>query len=191
MDAQNGGFKCIHFSIEKLPWDMREYFIFFDGSEIFISIWDEFCGKIDTTSITTFDDIYKHVWSHTVTKCKELLHKFSNKSFTYSDIDIKCFGEAKQINTHVNNLYHAMHQCYSSLVSSLPDPKRWIPEAAKNIKMYLDFARDSVQANNSTVQTHAVQLCLQMKDLLRVKGDFSVVNNLSTQVCICCMYVRL
>ena len=191
MDAENGGFKCVHFSVEKLPSDMIEYFIVFDRSEIFISIWDDFCEKIDKASIITFDDIHEHVWKHTIAKCKELLHKLVNKSFTYSDIDIKCFGEAKKINSYVTNLYHAIRWCYPVLVSSLPDPKQWIPEAAKNITMYLDFARDSVQANNSTVQTHAVHLCLQMKDLLRLKGDFSVVNNLNTQVCICYIYIRM
>ena len=162
---------------------MIEYFIVFDKSKVFESIWDDFCDKVDKTSITTYTDIHEHVWNHTITACKGWLHKLCNKSFTYSDIDIKCFADMRNINTHVTTLYNAMHQCYNSLVSSLPDPKHWIPQAVMNITMFLDFARYSVQANSDTVQTNAVQLCLKMKELLRLKGDFSVVNNL-IQVCI-------
>ena len=176
VDVGNGSFKCVHFSIEKLPQDMIEYFIVFDKSKLFESIWDDFCDKLDKTSVTTFGDIHEHVWNHTIIACKDLLHKLYNKSFTYSDVNIKCFDDVRNINTHLTALYHAMDQCYSSLVSSLPDPKHWIPHAVKNITMYLDF----VKCN--TVQTNAVQLCLKMKELLKLKGDFSIVNNLNVQV---------
>ena len=164
---------------------MIEHFVVFDKSKIFESIWDDFCSKLDETSITTFSDIHEHVWNHTIIACKDLLHKLYNKSFTYSDINIKCFADVKNINTHVTALYNAMHQCYDSLVSLLPDPKQWISQAVKNITMYLDFARYSMQANSDTVQINAVQLCLKMKELLKLKGDFSIVNNLNIQVCIC------
>ena len=77
-----------------------------------------------------------------------------------------------------------MHHYNFSLISSLPDTKQWIPQAVKNITMYLEFARHFVQSNNSSVQFNAVQLCLKMKELLRLKGDFSIVDNLNIQVCI-------
>ena len=182
VDVKNGVYQCVHFSIQKLPHEMIEYFIVFDKSKIFESIWDNFCDKVDKTSITTFNDIHEHVWNHTITACAGLLYKLCNKSFTYSDIDIKCFADTRNVNTHVNTLYNVMHQCYNSHVSSLPDPKNWIPQAVTNITMFLDFARYSIQANSSTMQINAVQLCLKMKELLRLKGDFSVVNNL-IQVC--------
>ena len=79
---------------------MIEYFSMFDHSKLFESIWDDTCGRLDEASITTFDDIHEHVWNHTLAKCKELLHKFYNKSFIYSDIDIKCFAEMRSINNH-------------------------------------------------------------------------------------------
>ena len=173
-----------------VPHDMIEYFIFFEKSKIFESIWDVFCSKLDTTSIATFSDIHEHVWKHTITKCKELLLKFYKNSFTYSDIDIKCFNERRNINAHVTTLYNAMHHCFNLLVSSLPNPMQWIPQAVKSITMYLDFVRH-MQTNKSTMQINAAQLCLQMKDVLRLKGDFSSVNNLNTQVCINCNIVLL
>ena len=170
--------------MDKLPHDMIEYFSMFDHSKLFESIWDDTCGRLDEASITTFDDIHEHVWNHTLAKCKELLHKFYNKSFTYSDIDIKCFAEMRSINNHITTLYNAMYHYNFSLISSFPDPKQWIPQAVKNITMYLEFARHFVQSNNSSVQFNAVQLCLKMKELLRLKGDFSIVDNLNIQVCI-------
>ena len=162
---------------------MTKYFSMFNQSKIFESIWDDICGRLDETSITTFNDIHEHVWNHTLAQCKELLHKFYNKSFTYSDIDIKCFTETKSINSHITTLYNAMYHYNFSLISSFPDPKRWIPQAVKNIAMYLDFARHFMQSN-SAVQVNAVQLCLKMKGLLGLKGDFSIVDNLNVQVCI-------
>ena len=164
---------------------MIEYFVVFDESKVFESIWDDCCDKLDKASITTFNDIHEHVWKHTVKACKDLLYKLYNKSFTYADINIKCFTDARNINIHVTALYNAMHQCYNSLVSSLPDPKQWIPQAVKNITVYLNFAKYSMQANSDTAQINAIQLCLKMKDLLRLTGDFSVVHNLNIQVCIC------
>ena len=191
VDVGNGSFKCVHFSIDKLPDDMIEYFIVFDKSKVFESVWDDLCDKLDKTSITSVTDVHKHVWNHTITACKDLLYKLCNKSFTYSDISIKCFANTRNIGTHVTTLYNAMHQCYNSLVSSLPDPKHWIPQAVTNITMYLDFARYSVQGNSNAVQINAVQLCLKMKELLRLNGDFSIVNNLNIQVCVCCNMFQL
>ena len=185
VDVANSKYECVYFSIQKLPRDMIEFFIVFDKSKVFVSIWDDFCGKVDKTSITTFNDIHAHVWNPTITACASLLHKLYNKSFIYSDIDIKCFADARNINNHVTALYNTMHQCYNSLVSSLPYPKHWITQAVKNVTMYLDFARYSVQANSETVQINAVQLCLKMKELLRLKGDFSIVNTLNIPVRVC------
>ena len=181
-DAGNGTLNCIHFSIHKLPQEMMEYLVVFDNSKVFESIWDNTCSKLDEESITTFNDIHEHVWNHTIVTCKDLLYKLYNKSFTYTDINFKCFTNARNINIHVAALYNAMHQCYGdSLVSLLPDPKQWMPRAVKYITMYLDFAKYS----SDTVQINAVQLCLKMKDLLKLKGNFSVVNSLNIQVCIC------
>lgn len=180
----DSNFKCILFSTHKLPRDMIEHFIAFDKGKLFESIWDECCDKLDKTSVTTFNDIYEHVWNETITDCKDLLHKLYKKSFTHSDIER--FTDLKDINFHVTVLYSAMYHCYHSLVSSLPDPKEWIPQAVKKITMYLDFTKYSMQANSKTEQVNAVQLCLKLKELLRLKGNFSVVNILSDQVSICC-----
>ena len=166
---------------------MIKYFIVLEKSKLFESIWDNICSKLDKTSITTFSDIHEHVWNPTILRCKELLYKFYNKSFTYSDIDIKCFVEMKSINNHVINthvtiLNNVMHQCYCSLVSSLPDPKQWVPKAVENLAMYLDFGRYLMQANSNTFQVNAVHLCLKMKELLKLRGDFSAVIHLNIQV---------
>ena len=184
IDVGNGRFKCVHLSFEKLPLDMVEYFIVFDNSELFESIWDRCCEKLDTTNITTFNDIYEHVWKLTITGCKDLLHKLYAKSFTYSDIDVKCLADARNISVHLTKLYSAMHRCYHSLISSLPDSKFWIPQAVSNIKIYQDFARCSEDANNNNEQISAVQLCMELKELLRLRGDFSIVKDLGNQVSI-------
>ena len=164
---------------------MIEYFIVFDKSKVFVSIWDDLCDKVDKTSITTFNDIHEHVWNHTIAACKDLLHKLYNKSFNYSDI--KCFADEKNVYIYVTTLYKALQQCSVSFVSSLPDLKQYTSHAVRNVKAYLEFAKYSMQANSSTVRINAVQLCLKMKEMLRLKGNFSVVNDLNIQVC---MYVN-
>ena len=180
VDAGNDSFKCVHFTVDKVPHDMTEYFIVFDKSNLFESIWDEFCDKLDKTSIRTFYDIYEHVWNQTIACCKDLLYKLYTKSFTHSDIER--FVKLRNISFHVTTLYSAMQQSNHALVS-LPDPKTWVTQAAKNVTMYLDFAKYFMQADSKTVQVNAIQLCLKLKELLRLKGNFSVVNNLHSQVC--------
>ena len=182
IDDGNGSFKVVHLSVKKLPHDMIEHFIVFDNSELFESIWNGCCEKFDTTNVTTFSDIYEHVWKPTITGCKDLLHKLYNKSFTYSDIDVKCLSDVRNNNFHLTKLYSAMYQCYRSQISSLSDPKYWVPQAASSINMYREFARCSKDPNSNNAQISAVQLCMKLKELLRLKGNFSVVNDLSSQV---------
>jgi len=179
VDIDNDNFRCIHLSIDKLPRDMIEHFIVFGNkykSKLFELIWEEkesqFCDKQDLTGIT-FSDIHKQVWTPTMKSCKNLLHKLCDKSFTYSDI--KNFAHVGNIEDHVIALYNAMHQCYPAFVSSLSEPQHWIPQAVKNITLYQDFA-------SNTDQVNVVKLCLKTKELLRVKGDFSVVYNLDSEV---------
>ena len=179
MDIGNGYFKCVYLSIDEVPKDMLEHFIVFEKSKIFQSIWSNFCDKVDEASIATFVDIYEHVWKYTIEACKNLLHKLYNKSFTYSDIE--CFADERSLYTHVDALYNAMRQCCIDFLSSLPDYKS---QAVKNVRLYLEFARCSVQANSNTVQINAVQLCLKMKKLLRLNGNFSVVDDVNIQVSI-------
>ena len=173
---------CIYFSVEKIPPDMIKYFIEFDKSKLFESIWNEVCGQLDKTNITTFSDVYEHVWKETITGCKDLLNKLHKKSFTHPDIE--CFTDLRDIHLHITTLYGAMGRCYHSHVSSLPNPKQWIPQAAKNVTLYLDYTRYSKQVSSNAMQVNAVQLCLKLKALLKLKGNFSVLNNLNRQVCI-------
>lgn len=165
---------------------MIKHFLVFNKSKLFESVWNEICDKLDKTSIATFNNIYEHVWNQTIMGCKDLLHKLYNKSFTH--LDIERFANVRNITVHLTVLYDVMLQCYYPLVSSLSDPKRWIPQAAQKITMYLDFTMYSMQANSNTVLLNAVQLCFKLKELLRLKGNFSVVDNLNSQVC---MYVWL
>ena len=179
VDAENNSFLCIYFSVDQVPHDMIKHFIDFDRSKLFESIWNEICGKLDETNITTFSDVYVHVWKETIAGCKDLLDKLCKKSFTHSDIER--FTNLKDVNLHVTTLYNAMGRCYHSLVSSLPNPKQWIPQAATNVTLYLDYTKNS----SNTMQVNAVQLCMKLKELLKLKGDFSVLHNLNSQVCVC------
>ena len=185
--AKNGSFVCIYFSVDKVPPDMIKHFDEFDKSKLFESIWNGVCAKLDTTSITTFGDVYEHVWKETINGCQNLLDKLHKNSFTH--LDIERFTDVRQIEMHVTTLYGAMGRCYHPLVSSLPNPKQWIPQAAKDVTLYLEYTRNSNQASSSTMQVNAVQLCLKLKELLKLKGNFSVLHNLNSQVCICCKVV--
>lgn len=180
VDIGNGKFKCVYFSIDKLPRDMIEHFILFNDCQPFEFIWNGFSHKLNKASIT-FTDIYEEVWKPTIASCKDLLHNLCKKSFTFSDIE--CFvTNVKNIEFHVTTLYNAMYQCDFTFVSSLSNSKQWIPQAVKNIAMYLDFAKYAIQVKSNTVKVTAVEMCLNLKKLLRLKGDFSVVNNLDGQV---------
>ena len=158
---------------------MIEYFIVFGNqfkSQLFELIWQEkknqFCAEHDVTGIT-FKDVYAKVWTPTITSCKDLLHKLHDTSFTYSDI--KNFAGITYINNEVIALYNAMHQCFYPLISSLQEPKHWVPQAVKNIKRYVAFA-------SHTEPVTVVQLCLNFKNILRLKGEFSAVNDLESLV---------
>lgn len=171
MDGENNSFKCVHLSIDKLPFDMIEYFIVFDKSKLFVYIWDEYCGKLDKTNVT-FNDIYHKAWKPTIASCKDLLDKLCNESFTYSDI--KCFNGMKAIQFHVTTLLKAMQKYDGSSIPSLPE-NQWISRAVENIPKHLDFV-------NSSVQVDAVKLCLHMKKLLSLQGDFSDMNYLAKHI---------
>ena len=172
----------MYFSVDKVPHDMLEHFVVFDKIKPFESIWNEICDKLDITNITTFIDIYEHVWKEAIKGCRDLLYRLYKKSFTYSDIEY--FTDVSNSGNPITSLYNAMRHCYHSHISSLPDPKYWVTQTVKNMTKYLAFtAKHLMSINSNTIQINSMQRCLELKDLLRLKGNFSVVNTLNSQVC--------
>ena len=164
---------------------MMEHFTVFGeqyNSQVFECIWEnkrsQYCAKFDTTSIT-FNDIYIQVMKPTLSNCLDLLHKLHNTSFTFSDI--KDFAHISNIADHLSTLYEAMNQCYSF---SLPEPAHWVPQTEKDVKLYLEFFKITEQLDfaNDVEQVNVAKLCLNLKVLLRVNGDFSIVNDLDAHV---------
>ena len=195
-------FKCVHLSIDKLPHEMVEHFNVFGSqykNQLFEVIWEkkinEFCAKLDNAAVN-FDAIYTQVWKPTISSCKELLHKLYNEMFIFSDI--KDFAHISNIISHVANLYNAMATCYSSSVSLLPEPIHWVSQAEENVKLYLQFTKNIDQLDFASDNNHlnVAKLCLNLKELLKLKGDFSVVYNLNSLVrkliftLFVCMYIH-
>ena len=181
-DVENNEFKCIHLSSDEVHRNMLEHFIDFENIQLFDLIWEEkktkFCNKPNTTEIT-FAVIFQEVWKPTIKSCIELLHKLYKNSFTFSDV--KYFANMHDVNDHVTALYKTINRCYSSYIS-LPEPNKWIPEAVQSIKLYQDFSKSANQFNGA-------RLCLNLKELLSVKEDFTIVKDLDNQVRICCKIV--
>lgn len=164
---------------------MMEHFTVFGeqySNQVFECIWEnkrsQYCAKFDITGIT-FNDVYTQVWKPTISSCQDLLHKLHNKSFTFSDI--KDFAHISNIVYHLSTLYKAIHQCFSS---SIPEAAHWVPQAEIDVKLYLEFSKiiEQLDFANNVEQVNVAKLCLNFKALLRLKGDFSIVNDLDTHV---------
>ena len=185
----DGHIKCVCFSID-LDLEMFEYFLIFGKkckNDFFDLMWQEHCRKFydsvaDKKNIS-FCDIYEQVWKPTIVNCQALLVGLYKRSITVSDV--KHLSEQKDIDKHLTPLCAAMHQCYPETKSVFPESEKWVSGVSKDINQLLGAFTYLEKLNE------ALNYCLNLKERLHLKGDFSVLKDLDEKVCSSVCFLQL
>ena len=118
-----------------------------------------------------FSEVHEKVWKPTISNCQVLLCKIHDKSVTFAELSV--YGHLQDLDSHLQALCSGMCKCYPSS-NSLPLPGEWIRQAVNH---FMSFQRFS-----NSIKKNGIAYCLLLKESLKLKGEFSVVEDLNKQV---------
>lgn len=130
------------------------------------STWER---RLAMTSELTIEQINTDIWQPVFEYCQNLLESLINQTMTLSFVDqnLSVNDYPDKLSTMVNNLDIAVSRCLKK--THQPEPLR---KALKKIGQYWRLCEYQTGAN----------VFLQLRNVLKLKGDFGVVELFSQQV---------
>ena len=156
--------------IEGLTVLAKEY-----HNNIFEYAWkknsESFCMNRQNMSDVSFSDVTEKVWKPTIFDCQMLLSKVYDKSITLAEVMV--YGHLEDLDHHLQTLCLGMCKCFPNS-KSFPTPGEWIKHVINHM---ITLQRFSVGTKKN-----GIAYCLTLKESLKLKGNFSVLEDLHQQV---------
>ena len=141
---------------------------------IFDRVWTERITDLVAAGSVSVSDITSKLWQPTVTKCTDLLTTLQKRTMTLSVVDQyfqPYFNNKEAALNDMINLFNGLRQH----VKTFGEPKmeeRRIREAVDVVQQYWSLRTYS----------DAAKICLELKEKLKLTGNFDIVNVLASQV---------
>ena len=137
-------------------------------TDTFISIWKEEVAQ--ASSSEKLEELVEKAWSRSFGRCENLLHELQTLSIAITDVDkhYKHF-DMQHVKVELEALFCGVSKCK---YGSVPDLPPWISETVKRIQSHYYVCKYTKAANSF----------LQLKEFLKLKGDFQKVEKLSSKV---------
>ena len=139
-------------------------------SVLFRQLWTSRLKEVVRLKATlTFSDVVTDIWNPVFIKCCELLESVHERSIKLKDID-KYFYQHKgnHLNIILEDLFKAIEACYHRTGSDY----RWIRPAVHHMDQYWSLCE----------QAEAAHTVLHLKDSLKLRGNFEVIENVASKV---------
>ena len=141
---------------------------------IFDRVWNERITDVVAAGSVSVSDITSKLWQPTVTKCTDLLTTLQKRTMTLSVVDQyfqPYFNNKEAALNDMINLFNGLRHH----VKTFGEPKmeeRRIREAVDVVQQYWSLRTYS----------DAAKICLELKEKLKLTGNFDIVNVLASQV---------
>ena len=141
---------------------------------IFDRVWNERMTDVDTGGSVSLSDITSKLWEPTITKCTDLLTTLQKRTMTLSVVEQyfqPYFNNKEAAIKDMVNLFNGLRHN----VKTFGEPKmeeRRIREAVDVVQQYWSLRTYS----------DAAKICLELKEKLKLTGNFDIVNVLASQV---------
>lgn len=131
-----------------------------------LSAWDRQLEKAAyTTSLIMFEDVVNMFWIPVFHECCQLVDSTRDGSVKLCVIDLY-FAPLKSIYDHLKNLFLAVEVCRGRTASDFD----WIRNSIKLMEHYWDLRE----------QAEAAQIVLELKEKLKLTGDFDIIENVAS-----------
>ena len=176
----DGSYKCICFSTSELKDEMIHNFSTcgkYDTNcnKVFEYCWDQQVqlSGIATVKDVSYDSVYKQVWKPTIVQCQTLLCKLKNKTVTLEEAE--SLYQIENFTLQLLALCIAIDKCYPISNDSLL-PNSWVSQTVAHIALYHEVA-------NNPKCTQAAEVIIKIRTSLKLKGDFTIIEDLAKNVC--------
>ena len=144
------------------------------SSDIFNRLWREKLGVLYKAAVhLSFTDVNVSLWTPAFQSCISLLAKLKAGDMTLSDIDhqfkLIYFKKLSQLEQDLINLQHGVNA-----IKHTSSDSNWIKKVVVNIGQYWDLCG----------YREAAQAFLQIRDTLKLTGDFAIVERVASKVLI-------
>ena len=165
---------CKFFSTENVPTELLQH-LYIVGkkypNDIFESCWRQQCKLY--VNLDTFEAVHKMVCTPVLNKCEEILVSLEQGTMTLEDVENYFWSshEANELKRNLDKLCQGIKECFPNHKQLLA-PRSWVPSVVENIQAYKKL--------NGYIA--AAKIVLQLKDSMKLNGDFSTVNTIVQQV---------
>lgn len=140
---------------------------------IFQCVWHDRLKDLSSESSLAVADIQTKIWKPVIQKCMELLRTLQQCTMTLTVVD-RYFSQFKC--TPESLLKHLTHLFYSlSEYCTTSDDEEDFRKIKEGVAVILQYWSLSTYAD-------AAQICLHLKEELKLEGDFQMVEMLAKQV---------
>lgn len=152
---------------------MLEKYILIRENSLFDRVWNETISEIDSEESLSVEDIVSTIWDPTIQKCTELLTTLANRTITLAIVDHYFqlyFPNKEAAQEDIVNLLYTLRRCIG--ISEVDEEQ--IRGSVTVIHQYWSLC----------TYAHAAKVCLNLKEALKLTGNFEDVKVLASQVCV-------
>ena len=139
----------------------------------FIDYWRELLTTVKMERVTlTLEDVVPKLWTPVFARCEELLKQLMDYSLSLPTVDLLFKGkQTKDITHNVKQLHKGVEMCRSG--KEVKDFK-WIKGVVDRMEQFWLLSG----------YAEAAQAFLELRNALKLTGDFQLVENVASQVSI-------
>lgn len=141
-------------------------------SDLFQQIWK---SKLDAAMhakfsvALNFEDVITRIWKPVFSNCCQLVDNVRSRSITLKEVDLYFLKiEVTEVCRHLRNLYIAVELCRDKKAEEF----EWIQGSVDLMKQYWDLCK----------QAKAAKIVLNLKNDLKLTGDFEIIENVASTV---------
>ena len=139
-------------------------------SDLFMQLWKKLLREVSRFRVTlTFDDVVAKIWNPVFTECCQLVDSVHGRTIKLKDVD-RYFHQHKEkyLYDDLLNLFKAIEACHHRRGSDY----KWIRPAIDHMEQYWSLCE----------QAEAAKTVLDLKESLKLRGDFEVIENVASKV---------
>ncbi len=140
-------------------------------NKLFQKIWDDHVKKTQRKSESelTIASIKTDIWDPSFHRCCTLLDSLQDRSIKLSEVD-QYFREVKDREHQIFALCYGVEMCKDGRV--IGDGRQWIYTAVDMMDQYWSVCQ----------QAKAAEIVMDLKEKLKLSGDFSLIEDIAIQV---------
>ncbi len=140
-------------------------------NKLFEKIWNDHMKKArrKSESELTIASIKTDIWDPSFHRCRTLLDSLRDRSIKLSEVD-QYFREVKDREHQISALCSGVEMCNDGRVTG--DCRQWISTAVDMMDQYWSVCQ----------QAKAAKIVMDLKEKLKLSGDFSLIEGIASQV---------